>query len=425
VGANILPSRPIRFAIILSLIFIVKIVLATVTVLGFDYAQYTVSAVSKYHDVSWSPWILLVQAIYYLWLRLPIAHGDVVTAITLKPNLLMLSDYLLAALIKTPLLIADFLTGVIIYKLTRRLGSSEDVARKAALLWFANPFVTLLGEMWGSIDMILICLTLASVALTFWGRRIAAALPLAFAVALRLSPIVAWLGILVWAIRNPKGNRGTLCLALAGPLGVVGYLYWLSQGSVGAILDMQLWTILGFVPKPPISLDYNPVTQAYLPYVAVQTFGYVGLTLIAVLAIYFLAMETWPMGKWSLVSLISAGLLVTYGLAVWPATALLWILPYLTLWHIRNPGKRAYFIIFSIAVAASLLVFNGREITSNGLSLLFVARQIVPSGNQLVAALQYGTTLAPAFQQMRSLIVGFTLAYAAMIYLRGLVDNSP
>jgi hypothetical protein len=423
-GAKTLTPRPTRFTLILSIIFLAKILLATITVLGFDYMQYVVAAVSSYHDVSWSPWILLVRTIYQLWLTIPIAHGDVVTALTLKPNLLASGDYLLAALIKTPLIISDFLTGLVIYKLTKRLRGSDSLARKASLLWFANPFVTLLAEMWGSIDIILVFLTLASVALTLCGRRIAAALPLACAIALRLSPIVAWLGILVWAIRNPREYKGILCLGLAGPIGIAGYLIWLSQGSVSAILDMQLWTILGFVAHPPISLDYNPVTQAYYPYAALQTFGYVGLSLIAVLALYLLALETWPMGKWSLVSLISAGLLVTYGLAVWPATALLWILPYLTLWHVRNPGKKAYFTLFSISVAASLLLFNSREITSNGLSFLFVPREIIPSGIQLVSAIQSATTLLPMFQEIRSLIVGFTLAYATMIYLRGLVDTS-
>jgi hypothetical protein len=410
-------SRPGFRALVISAI-VVKAILATATPLGSDFVEYMILVLHiGDKTLAWSPWILLANGIFQLWSQLPIDHGgNIYAAITAAPTSLLPSHYILTAMVKAPILLSDALSGFFVYKIGKSMGDTS-LARKASLIWFLNPFVTFLGEMWGSIDLILVCLTLLSVYLVLAEKRIAAAIPIAFATAIRLSPIFAWVGILVWSIRNPSAHRGMFSLALAAPIGMLGYIFWLTQG--------QLSSMMGILPAT--TTMYTPVTQAFYQYTDPTLFGasvVEGFAVLAVLGGGLLALETWSMGRWDLINLNSTELLFLLGFAVLPPTSFLWVFPYLALWHARNSRKTIYLVLLFIAIAASLLVFSFADITSNGLSFLFMPMQIVPYGRQLVALVRSASWLAPFFLLIRSIVAGFILAYGLVIFWKALVERS-
>jgi hypothetical protein len=320
-------------------------------------------------------------------------------------------------MVKAPIIIADLLTALLTGRLSRTLGSSDKVAKSVALFWLANPFVTFLGEMWGSLDVILVFLTVLCVALVLSGRQVAAALPLAVATALRLSPIVAWLGIVIWVVRNSKSYVSTTAIILSGPVGVLGYLFWIGRGQLSTVLDLG-----------PLLSTYSPVTQPLYQYVSNELFSYSpvgGFAVASVLIASFLALEMWRMKGWSLISLLAMEFLLLYGFAIWPPTAFLWVMPYLALWHTRNRGKLPYLALLFAAFAVSILIFNSAEITSNRQSFLFIPLTLLPLARQLLAGIESTSILIPISFLIRSLIVGIIVAYACMIFWKELLKPNP
>ena len=391
-----------------------KVVLAALTPLGFDFIDSLHLATSGNSDLASSPWILFVRGVYLFWLWLPIQHSYVrMTASTLISS----SYCLLTVMVKAPIVICDLLTALTIYRLSSSLrADGHRIAKYATTLWLANPYVTFLGEMWGSIDVILVFLTILCVALVISSRRIAASFPLALAIATRLSPIVAWLGILVWVLRKPRRSyKETLALGLAGPVGVLGYLFWLTRGQLGKVLDMS-----------SLLSTYSSVTQPFYQYTSLEVFSYsrvFGFAVASVLFAALLAWETWPLTKSNVIGLLAVEFLLVYSFAVWAPTAFLWVMPYLALWHAQKRGRSFYLLSFLAAISVSVLVFNSGEITSNG-SFLFIPRGIVPFGEQLASIIRATIVLSPILPLIRSLIVGFMIVYAVIIFHSALVSRT-
>ena len=397
-----------KFRTLAACIISFKTILAIITPLGYDFVLYMSAVISADRALSWSPWIIFARSVYAFWLWLPIDHGDTLRAIAAVPDKLLSGHFLLTALVKSPLILSDIAIALMIYKLAVASSDSIPLARKATLLWLVNPFTTLLGEMWGGVDILIVALTLASIALCIRGKRVVASATLGSAIALRLSPIIVWPAIAIWSLRNKSNSKDMLALGLAGMLGTVGYFYWLSQSNAQTNFFWQAFQI------------YTPVTQNFSPYVIEELYSFLSLAVLATLGVYFLALETWRMDAWDLVSLFSAGLLSLYSMATWNPTAFLWVMPYVALWHSRHPGKYPYLLIFFALLAFSLFTFYNSELSSGGLSFLFIPLKFVPYGLQLVMALQSGNILRQFFLdvQIRSVLAGFTLAYAFLIAWR-------
>lgn len=151
-----------------------------------------------------------------------------------------------------------------------------------------------------------------------------------------------------------------------------------------------------------------------------------GVSVIVVLAFYFFASEVWPTGDWGLISLIAAGLLLVYAFAVWSATAFLWVMPYLALWHAKNRGKLKYFALYLLSIVVYILDFAYYEITTESGSVLFIPRTIVPYDKLLVAAIQsnFLVYIPYAGATIDSLFTGVTVAYAIMITWKSLMEGS-
>lgn len=389
-----------RFKVFVVSAIVIKILLATFTPFGHDFALYMGYVLLNNQVVPWSPWIVLTRTIYALWLWLPIEHGDTLAAFVGSGKLLP-GHYLLTALVKTPLLLSDVATGFLIYWLGFRLTNSVALGRKAAMLWFANPFASLFVEMWGSIDAIVVALALASIALTISGRTRLSAITLASGIALRMSPIVTWLALVAWVLRR-KSSKWDICsIALAGPIGILCYLYWLSKGQL--TYDFFFRDFSSFIST------YTPVTQPFSEYVATGvSFSFVplGLAVMLVTSFYLVAMEIWPRSDWSIVVLALSGILLLYGFADLSATAFLWAMPLIALWGSKNPSSK-YPLAFFLSAAIFLLFSYPLELTTTVGSFFFLG-QHVPPANWLAAAVK-SLNLGP---EVRGMFSGVSIAYA-------------
>ena len=72
--------------------------------------------------------------------------------------------YVHVLVLKLPLIIADTVTALLLYRMFLRLGTSQ-AARRAFLLYYLNPFVILVGSVWGMFDSLPVMFTLGSVIL--------------------------------------------------------------------------------------------------------------------------------------------------------------------------------------------------------------------------------------------------------------------
>jgi hypothetical protein len=96
----------------------------------------------------------LMNVFYRIWLWLPLEHVEPLKAFKLireSPTAGSVS-YILA--LKTPMLLFDFLTGIILYKSILALSRSRRDATIGMAMWLFNPYLTLSIEMDGTIDIV-------------------------------------------------------------------------------------------------------------------------------------------------------------------------------------------------------------------------------------------------------------------------------
>jgi hypothetical protein len=393
-------------------IMLLKFLLAALTPLGYDFVLYMAVISRNENFGAWSPWMIMAHYVYWFWLSLPIDHGNLLRAILLDPTQLLPSHYLLAALVKTPLLVSDMTATFLIYKLATKLSGSDTVARRATILWLANPFTTLFVEMWGSIDIIPVTLGLASIMFMIQGHVHRSAAAIAAGIALKISPIITWLALISWVHgrKLPKTViTDVFSLAVASVLGVTGYFYWLSQGR---LLNLTVQDFLGLLESFYAS-SYTPVTQTFAENFPFPD-AYLWTTVMILIAFYMLAAEIWPRMNSALISLALSGVLLMYALTDLFPPAFLWAIPLVALWHSKN-GKLAYPVVFYALLAIFLQTFYYAELTSTGLSFLFIPRNIIPMGNQLVAAAE-SLFLRQYFSlEIRSALSGAAFAYATCV----------
>jgi len=395
------------FTLLVAFIVTIKLVLATITPFGYDYVAYMVSTIMGDTTLSWSPWIVFTRSAYAFWLWLPVDHGDFLRAISTKTGPLLPSHYLLTALIKTPLLVTDLAVAYMIRNLSTRLGQPREVSRKAALLWLANPFATLFVEMWGSMEVIVIFLSLASVTLAIASRQKFAAVALASGIALKLSPIIAWMSLTAWMLRRPYKPVSLISVISAGPIGFLGYFYWVSRGQIQA----SNLLFLSFN-------SYSPVTQMLSEYTSSSLYHITyppGFAVVGVVAYYMILGITCAREDWTLVTLTLSGTLLGFGLADWFPTVFLIAMPLMALWNAKSK-KHQYPLIFFALLSIYLLTFYDAELTSTSLSVLFIPMSLVPYATQIVAAIQSASSLVNQAMlgfEIRSIFAGFSIAYAA------------
>jgi hypothetical protein len=394
-----------------ALITVIKVTLATASLLGPDYVSYLSDAVANAGAFSWSPWLLLTHKIYSFWLWLPLDHGNIPRALRVSSSPLLPSYYLLTILIKGPLIAADMLSAFLVYQLGRRL-NGKWVGRKASLLWLGNPLAILFIEMWGSIEIITIFFTLVGVDLILNGHYRSGASSFAAGIIVKASPIVAGVAGLIWVIRKKAGKANALMLLVAIAFGTLAYFYWFSQGQVEAVT--------GFLtdPAPYFALN-TEVIQSFSQYAPLES--YLGFGTIGLAFFWIIAGEIWPSADRAFIALLLTSNLLIYSLASWLPTAFLWAVPLMILWDPCAEDRR-YYYVFCCLVLVYTMTLDADLLTSSGHSFLSVPYGFVPGASTLVKfIIQFGQLSSSLFAvQIRSIFVAFSFFYSAVVIWKSL-----
>jgi hypothetical protein len=397
------------------LIVAVKAVLAALTPMGLDFVLTMTAVIYNDATVSWSPWIIITRFIYTAWLALPINHGDVLRALTASPETLAPAHYLLAAMVKSPLLFVDLMMAVLLRRIGGLLGYSAEVSSRVAIVWLMNPFTTFFIEMWGSSEVIAIAFTLASVLLILEGRKFSSALSLACGVALNLLPIVPWVGLLVWLHRGKAKAVSWAAVAFSGPVGFVGYFLWASRGGLGENAAATFFSTLSLN-------SYPPVTEVlFSDYVMGNPYN-VGLAVLALATFYLICAEVWRTEIQELVTLLLSGLLILFAFSNLYATAFLWATPFTALSSVRDRNS-TYSRLFYLFLAFFLLGLYISNLTWIGPSILFIPTALVPLASSITSAVSLLRSLAivPELGLLaRSVFSGFCLVYAGRLTWRAI-----
>ena len=408
------PSWHLKVGFWETVVFIVllKSMFAALTPLGYDFVLYTLSVIGNDQTTTWSPWIILVRGIYSFWAWLPMDHGNIMKAFAGTHTPLLPSYFLLSLLVKTPLLFGDLATAALIYRVVKAIPDSEDIARRATMLWLVNPFITIFVEMWGSVDIITVALSMVALLMILRQRGISCGAALAASIALKLNPIMMWLTVITWIRRHNVGRKITYPILASAPLGILGYLFWFGQGIVNEN------TVTMFFQSASISY-YTPLTQTFSEYSGGDSYR-LGLAIAAVATYFLICSEIWPRPNPNIISLGMGGLLLLYAFAYWFPPAFIWVVPLISIWWAQN--KSSFPTVFYMLLALLLIVSFSSQLTSNGSSLLFIPAQILPFRELLLETVR--STAQPlnsnANLAARSVFSGFCVGYAALVSWRSL-----
>lgn len=382
---------------------LVKAALAYSTPLGYDFQLYLPQALYT-SAAAWSPWLIVTKALYEFWLWLPVVHVNPTQAL-IETGRAWESVNLLSLIIKSPLILSDFLTAFILYHIALRNGFRRTAA-SASILWLANPLSTLFIEMWGSIDIIPVTLTLLAIDLLLLERSKMSSLALMIGIALKMSPIVAWGACYTWISRKRPPKTKALVFVISLVAGVAGYFILLSDGDPSVFLSL--------LKNPSALAAYDPVTQTISQFTPLES--NVGFAVTGLTAFFLIASNYWPAKRdESLIGLALASFLFLYGLAVMFPTALLWALPLMILWALRTK-KYTICLAFHAIICLYLVALYATILTSGGSSLLFIPIVNASSRNVLSSAVLDWNRIMTGFElQVRALLVASSVFYGASV----------
>lgn len=98
------------------------------------------------------------------------------------------NQYFMILVLKIPIIIADVFAAQAVYDVVLQRTKDEQKATKAFMFYFLNPFVILVGSIWGMFDAVPMILTFLSTIYLYNGRNTKSALALGLGIALKVYP---------------------------------------------------------------------------------------------------------------------------------------------------------------------------------------------------------------------------------------------
>lgn len=347
-------------SVLLVWILVAKVVLSILTPLSADFLL--TGPISSSNGIAWAIgtgnfgilWIILEAAIYHVWLLLPVTH---------PPHMMGLwyffpsfSSFLLVFMYKLPLIVIDFLTAFLLYRIAALYGASHVHAVEVAFLWLANPYVTLMSEMWGAYDIIAQFFVLLSVLLLLKGRATTSALSLVMGIALKLYPIILLPVFALFLLKEDRRNFARfLATALLSLLILVGGLI------ANSSFLLRFWNYFfdqAFFLRGSGFEEYLPAYFA------------VGATLIV--SIVYLYISYVRDNVRFLVDSILGLFLVVFALTFWHPQFFVWVLPFVTLHYVLRRPNPVYPILLIGSAFAYVLVRFSYYFSSYGTSVFFI-----------------------------------------------------
>lgn len=257
------------------------------------------------------------------------------------------------AIIKTPIIVCDLLSGWLLYKLAKGYGLSEKRATQLALILILNPVPALISSVWGMFDSIAVFFTLLSFHLILSGRTRLSGLSLAAGAALKIFPIFLTLPFILY-LRRRGGSKE--------------FLSFSTSVLVGLLLSTlpYVGSLMGLVEK--LAFHLTNVGQ-FTYWIAISNFiqgdiiGPLSFTAFILLALLTLV-RTMNAGGDEKMTLLNA---VTGVLLAFLATSTkvnvqytLWVLPFLLLELAMVKNREMALNLIILNILALLFIFSGQ-----------------------------------------------------------------
>jgi hypothetical protein len=328
---RIIKKYPVSFAVLC-----VKALLSVIATVSGDFMGITREATvwSGYYFGSYTAWVLLFRLSYFFWLVLPINHpylGNFPNELFFNPTP---SISLLFFFLKLPIIVADVLSGLLIYKIVLMRSNSHKTAYKTFRVWFYNPIITLLAEMFGSIDVVAAMLVLACIYYFMRNRLVLSSVFLLVGIAFRTYPLLILPILLIILCRREERRIKDIGIFITFTvLPLIALFMFLTLVTNGAFLEavsfgqVEYPYFLG--PLLYFSFIEN-ITQAEPISVTIALF------ILVLFVIYDHEKEAGNdrknfRGDNNVTSYVFMLLLALFAFSYWNPQFLLWILPFATL----------------------------------------------------------------------------------------------
>ena len=288
-----------------------------------------------------------LNSIYSLWFKLPVPHLSAANWLSGSQFSPTLDLYVLVFMLKLPFLIADVLCGYLIYKIVNHIDKERSMI--ALLIWLANPYVTLITEMMGAVDIFPILFMLISIFFFLKEKNILSILFITIAISLKLYPILIVPIFLIFLTKFSikKHIIYAFLFIVSSILGVIIYYYWIVSK-----LDMDFLSSLAF---------YTPLTFLPSEYMILFKSSHrVGLSVTLGLVSLFLIYKYWmPKRREEIVDASLSFFLIYFAFLNWAPQYLLLLIPLMSINVSFDKLKFRYFLsILLMAFIITLITLN-------------------------------------------------------------------
>ncbi|MGD0177139.1 MAG: hypothetical protein ABSC50_09985 [Candidatus Bathyarchaeia archaeon] len=331
-----------------------KAVVMTLTPMSLELA-FLMSQVTYPSKWDLTPYGKMMEYIFKLWQAIPVDHPVLATSWTVEVFKASTGLYLLVFMEKFPLLILDFVTGLLLYQILLREGLSEKKASIGFFLWFLNPYVIVVNQMWAAIDLIPTLLLLLSIFFVQARKPLRGAVAFGAAIAAKLFPVL----LLPIFASIGKRSKFTLAFVTSTVLGVGAYFAWVAYAGFNPGFQLQ---------------QYDPFMQYFEDYAVVTSNGaHIGLATVALIVVYAFVAEKWPRTSERLYEPVLMAFLVWFALSNWFPQFLMWMIPLLIIDGIVSEKKHWVFTVILLSTALFLDVFALYPyFTANGHAFFFI-----------------------------------------------------
>ncbi len=431
----------------------VKSVIAYVTPLSDDFNNIVrgVLSVLPLPNCGFPPseggfWSVVYYFCYWLWRVFPVDHpyGSVIfptrNYFTMHvPPVLTPGTLLLFFCMKLPNVLIDIMSGFLVGLIVWRLAGRRELADAALFLWMVNPYVTLIVEMFASVDVVMLFFLLIGIYYFIGKRYMLGGLFVGFAIGVRLFPIVMLPLFIIFLLGKGvfRLSFHRLGFLLPGRLANCSMKIPLSWSF--ALISLSSFFLVTFPRLFPLhahrGLVYTLVPdigglQDYEFFLGptLSHFGQeVGVTVVLCTIYLFVVYRVWRRDdEGGLPAALLGFLMVVFAFSYFHPQFLLWCMPFLVVDYLVNGRRKAYPLIFVVLVFLYCVFFFSFYFTSWGNSFFFV-----PNFNSIVKTLSYALLLAAYssflnqfffYVLLRSAIAGVCIAYAvelSMSFRRG------
>jgi len=418
---------------------LLKFVLAFLSPLSSDFINITYGVTSAFpfsNVFATSPasggfWKPVMHIIYNLWILLPVDHPELVTIYpgsnsypsASAPIFYFLStpgSFLLVFMLKLFYIVFDVVTGFVVSRIVVLTSGSQKLGKASFVMWLINPYTTLITEMWGSIDIVMVCFLALSAYLFDKGRRDLSAIALGISIGTKLFPALL---LPVYLIHMRKTKSATLKLynRNANLASIKFVMISLTTFLISLIPNLLLGASRTGALKVVPDLDLMPDFFFFLGPI-IEVYGFrIGITVV--LFIVYLTVLSLPnYGEYlSFQESLLGALLVLFAFSRWHPHFILWIIPFLIV-DAYTSHRRNFFLLFTIVTFAISITFFGFYLSTWGNSFFFMpnytpllstlSTQLLTISSNGVFQLVNGTVL------LQSVFSGLTVSYLVSIIVQ-------